>query len=66
MSYFLYQHKNITGNTVDLPAGKVVCIGRNYLDHIRKLGNEVPEQALLFMKPATALLSIDEPLRLPT
>ncbi|QUM89277.1 fumarylacetoacetate hydrolase family protein [Moritella sp. 36] len=65
MSYSLYQHQSISDNTLDLPTGKVVCIGRNYLDHIRELDNEVPEQALLFMKPATALVSLDEPLLLP-
>lgn len=66
MSYSLYQHMNISDETLNLPVGKVVCIGRNYLDHIRELGNEVPEQALLFMKPATALIGLDEPLSLPT
>jgi len=65
MTYSLYQHQNIHNNTIAFPAGKVVCIGRNYLDHIRELGNEIPEQALLFMKPSTALVSIDTPLSIP-
>jgi len=65
MNYSLYQHQDIDENTLDFPVGKVVCIGRNYLDHIRELGNDIPEQALLFMKPATALVSLNEPLALP-
>jgi len=65
MNYSLYQHQDIDENTLDFPVGKVVCIGRNYLDHIRELGNDIPEQALLFMKPATALVSLSEPLALP-
>lgn len=61
----LYQHQNINEESISLPAGKIVCIGRNYLDHIRELGNDVPAQALLFIKPSTSLVSLDKPLLLP-
>ncbi|HRD48030.1 MAG: fumarylacetoacetate hydrolase family protein [Candidatus Competibacter sp.] len=60
-----YQHHDRDGNLLNLPVGKVVCIGRNYLDHIRELNNAVPETPILFMKPDTALLGLDEPIRLP-
>lgn len=36
--------------------GKIVCLGRNYLDHIRELGNAVPDRAVIFCKPASSLL----------
>lgn len=36
---------------------KVVCIGRNYLEHIRELGNETPEEMLIFSKPNSAISS---------
>lgn len=36
--------------------GKVVCIGRNYFDHITELGNEVPDEPVLFIKPATSII----------
>jgi 5-carboxymethyl-2-hydroxymuconate isomerase len=36
--------------------GKILCIGRNYADHIRELGNEVPEAPVIFMKPATSVI----------
>src|SRR5688500_19813368 len=45
--------------------GKIVCVGRNYAAHARELGNEVPEEPLLFSKPASALLADGEPLVLP-
>ncbi|MCP5158881.1 MAG: fumarylacetoacetate hydrolase family protein [Gammaproteobacteria bacterium] len=61
-----YQHRSLDGSLLNLPVGKVVCIGRNYLDHIRELNNAVPETPILFMKPATALVPLDEPIRLPT
>ncbi len=36
--------------------GKIICLGRNYLDHIRELGNKVPDRAVIFCKPASSLL----------
>ena len=35
---------------------KIVCVGRNYRDHAKELGNEVPAESLLFFKPVSALL----------
>lgn len=35
---------------------KIFCIGRNYVDHAKELGNQVPSEPLVFMKPPTALL----------
>jgi 2-keto-4-pentenoate hydratase/2-oxohepta-3-ene-1,7-dioic acid hydratase in catechol pathway len=37
---------------------KIVCIGRNYVDHIRELGNEVPKQPVIFLKPNSALSNV--------
>lgn len=61
----LYEHQTINNEPHGLPVGKIVCIGRNYLDHIRELGNDIPEQALLFIKPSTSLVALDKPLQLP-
>lgn len=60
-----YQHHNLDGSPLDLPVGKVVCIGRNYLEHIRELNNVTPETPILFMKPSTSLVALDEPIHLP-
>lgn len=38
--------------------GKVVCVGRNYAEHARELGNEIPKAPILFMKPASSVVSI--------
>ncbi|ANH81546.1 2-hydroxyhepta-2,4-diene-1,7-dioate isomerase [Niabella ginsenosidivorans] len=35
---------------------KIICVGRNYAAHARELGNEVPEEPVIFMKPKSALL----------
>jgi 2-keto-4-pentenoate hydratase/2-oxohepta-3-ene-1,7-dioic acid hydratase in catechol pathway len=35
---------------------KIVCVGRNYRDHAAELGNEVPQEPLLFFKPPSSLL----------
>jgi 2-keto-4-pentenoate hydratase/2-oxohepta-3-ene-1,7-dioic acid hydratase in catechol pathway len=60
-----YRHTWLDGSECPWPAGKVVCVGRNYLDHIRELGNPVPERPVLFMKPSTALAPLQRPLALP-
>ncbi len=36
---------------------KIVCVGRNYSDHAKELGNSVPDEPMLFLKPSTALNS---------
>jgi 2-keto-4-pentenoate hydratase/2-oxohepta-3-ene-1,7-dioic acid hydratase in catechol pathway len=44
---------------------KVVCVGRNYVAHARELGNEVPREPLLFLKPSTAVIGPGEAIRCP-
>jgi 5-carboxymethyl-2-hydroxymuconate isomerase len=39
-----------------MPIGKILCIGRNYVDHIRELGNETPAAPVVFSKPASAVI----------
>lgn len=45
--------------------GKIVCVGRNYAAHARELGNEVPAQPLLFLKPPSSVIASGESIRLP-
>jgi 2-keto-4-pentenoate hydratase/2-oxohepta-3-ene-1,7-dioic acid hydratase in catechol pathway len=44
---------------------KIICIGRNYAAHARELGNDIPEEPLLFLKPTSALLDPDGTVELP-
>jgi 2-keto-4-pentenoate hydratase/2-oxohepta-3-ene-1,7-dioic acid hydratase in catechol pathway len=44
---------------------KIVCVGRNYSEHAAELGNEVPKEPLLFLKPPSSLLAAVQPIRLP-
>jgi 2-keto-4-pentenoate hydratase/2-oxohepta-3-ene-1,7-dioic acid hydratase in catechol pathway len=44
---------------------KIVAVGRNYLEHARELGNEVPAEPLLFFKPPSALIGPGDTIRLP-
>jgi 2-keto-4-pentenoate hydratase/2-oxohepta-3-ene-1,7-dioic acid hydratase in catechol pathway len=45
--------------------GKIVCIGRNYREHARELGNEVPTEPLFFLKPSTSVIHDGDPIYLP-
>ncbi len=45
---------------------KIVAVGRNYAEHARELGNEVPEEPVLFLKPSTALIEGGKPFPYPS
>lgn len=40
--------------------GKIVCIGRNYSDHAKELGSELPQEPLIFLKPSSAVIGPEE------
>src|SRR6478735_4203019 len=44
---------------------KILCIGRNYADHIAELKNETPDEPVIFTKPDTALLRQNAPFYFP-
>src|SRR5574337_1492958 len=44
---------------------KIVCLGRNYVEHAKELGNEVPKEPLIFLKPPSAIIGPEEPIVLP-
>jgi len=45
---------------------KIVCVGRNYRDHATELGNDIPKEPLLFLKPPSALLGHGGAILMPT
>ena len=46
--------------------GKIVCVGRNYRDHAKELGNEVPKEPLIFLKPPSSVIGEGEEIVLPS
>jgi 2-keto-4-pentenoate hydratase/2-oxohepta-3-ene-1,7-dioic acid hydratase in catechol pathway len=62
----LYRPVQFTGERLQLadvrllapviPRSKVVCVGRNYAAHAAELGNDVPEQPMIFLKPNTSVI----------
>jgi 2-keto-4-pentenoate hydratase/2-oxohepta-3-ene-1,7-dioic acid hydratase in catechol pathway len=47
--------KSITFNGVEVQPSKIVCIGRNYVEHILELDNEMPTEPVIFVKPNSSL-----------
>jgi len=45
--------------------GKIVCVGRNYADHAKELGNDLPKEPLLFLKPPSSVVRDGDPVVLP-
>lgn len=56
---------NLRGINRAFPVGKIICLGRNYLDHIRELNNQIPEAPVIFCKPASSLLENGGQIRIP-
>jgi 2-keto-4-pentenoate hydratase/2-oxohepta-3-ene-1,7-dioic acid hydratase in catechol pathway len=44
---------------------KIVCVGRNYREHAAELGNKMPEEPLLFLKPPSSLIATEDKIELP-
>ena len=55
----------LNGNAEPFRIGKILCIGRNYADHIKELGNETPERPVIFMKPASSVIGEGEEIVIP-
>jgi 2-keto-4-pentenoate hydratase/2-oxohepta-3-ene-1,7-dioic acid hydratase in catechol pathway len=45
--------------------GKIICVGRNYAEHAKEMGNELPKVPLIFMKPPSAIINPGEAIVLP-
>lgn len=47
------------------PVGKIICVGRNYAEHAKELNNPIPSQPILFFKPESAVVDMNQPLVIP-
>lgn len=65
---FLYSTmKNISiPGLPDLHIGNIFCIGRNYVEHARELGNESPNQPLVFLKPSGSIIFDGDAIQIPS
>lgn len=52
-------------NGLPMRPSKIVCVGRNYVEHAKELGNAVPEEPLLFLKAPSAIIGPGEAIVLP-
>lgn len=46
---------SLQGEVKSVQPNKLICIGRNYVEHIRELGSEVPDEMVVFLKPSSAI-----------
>lgn len=60
-----YRHQwYATGDEIPLSCSKVVCVGRNYADHIKEMSSAIPDEPVLFIKPPSAICSSHQNLNL--
>ena len=56
----------LLGSNKTYRVGKVICIARNYRQHIRELNNQPPEEPVFFLKPASSIIGQGEPAVIPS
>jgi len=49
--------KTVNFNSREIVPSKIICIGRNYVEHIKELNNEIPSSMVIFMKPNSSISS---------
>ncbi|NJE10979.1 fumarylacetoacetate hydrolase family protein [Thermococcus sp. MAR1] len=49
----------------ELRPSKIICLGRNYAEHAKEMGSDVPEEPVIFLKPPSSLIGPGEPIILP-
>ena len=57
MSFYTGAMNTVRLESENIAPSKIVCIGRNYLEHIRELGNETPDDMVIFNKPNSSISS---------
>lgn len=71
---FVYEDHKKSSDSYELSAvkmlppvapSKIVCVGRNYADHAKELGNEIPVEPLLFLKAPSAVINDGESIVIP-
>lgn len=50
------KYTRLKNSLTEFPIGKIVCVGRNYAEHAKELGNEIPEKPVVFLKPASSVI----------
>ena len=58
--------RKLIGTNRQFPIGKIVCLARNYAEHARELGNEIPAAPVLFMKPASSVIGDGDSVLIPS
>ena len=53
------------GSKYQYTLGKIVCVGRNYAEHAKELNNPIPTEPILFIKPESSAVSLNQDLKIP-
>lgn len=55
----------IKNRAIELPVGKILCLGRNYVEHAKEMKTEVPSKPVVFLKPSSAIIHDGENIIIP-
>jgi 2-keto-4-pentenoate hydratase/2-oxohepta-3-ene-1,7-dioic acid hydratase in catechol pathway len=57
--------KTVRFQDTEIPVGKILCLGLNYMEHAKEMGTRVPEQPVVFIKPSTAIIRSGDDVSMP-
>jgi len=57
---------SIKNSNRKISIGKIVCVGRNYAEHAKELGNDVPQKPVVFLKPSSAVIFSGDKIEYPS
>ena len=61
----MYYLKFENGDKCPWTLGKILCVGRNYAAHAKELNNPIPSAPIVFLKPSTSAVPLDQPFSIP-
>jgi acylpyruvate hydrolase len=50
----------------EIRINNIFCVGKNYADHAKEMGGDVPKEPIIFLKPTSAVISDGQPIRIPS
>ena len=55
----------VEGKNEEILVGKILCLGSNYVDHVKEMGLDIPREPMVFIKPSTAIVWSGEDIVIP-
>ncbi len=68
VTFFIFRHMKtilLLPQKQEFRINNIFCVGKNYADHAKEMGGEVPKEPIIFLKPTSAVIHSGEPIKIP-